>query len=67
MPEVGGDAVLYVNPSDPAYIAHAISILQNNSIREELIQKGRVQRQKFSWEKTTNLLWDSMMKTLQTP
>ena len=67
MPEVGGDAVLHVNPSDPSDIAHAISILQNNSIREELIQKGRVQRQKFSWEKTANLLWDSMMKTLQTP
>lgn len=65
MPEVGGEAVLYVDPSDPEDIAHAISRLSDAQLREELIAKGRIQRQKFSWDRTANLLWDSMMKTIK--
>lgn len=65
MPEVGGDAVLYVDPTDPEDIAHAISRLSDTQLREELIAKGRIQRQNFSWDRTANLLWDSMMKTIK--
>lgn len=65
MPEVGGDAVLYINPSDIDDIAHAISRLRDKTLRQEFIEKGRLQRQKFSWEITANLLWDSMMKTIK--
>lgn len=65
MPEVGGDAVLYIDPSDIDDIAHAISRLRDRTLRQEFIEKGRLQRQKFSWEITANLLWDSMMKTIK--
>lgn len=65
MPEVGGDAVLYIDPSDKDDIAHAISRLRDKTLRQEFIEKGRLQRQKFSWEITANLLWDSMMKTIK--
>ncbi len=65
MPEVGGDAVLYIDPTDIDDIAHAISRLRNKTLRQEFIEKGRLQRQKFSWEITANLLWDSMMKTIK--
>lgn len=65
MPEVGGDAVLYIDPSDIDDIAHAISRLRNKTLQQEFIEKGRLQRQKFSWEITANLLWDSMMKTIK--
>ena len=64
MPEVGGDAVLYANPADPDDIAHAISLLRNNELREEMIEKGRSQRTKYSWDNTANALWASMMRTL---
>ncbi len=67
MPEVGGEAALYVDPSNVDDIYHAISRLQDDGLRDELIAKGRVQREKFSWDRTANLLWDSMMKTIQTP
>ena len=63
MPEVGGDAVMYIDPSSPDDIAHAISCLGDVELRNTLIGKGRVQRGKFSWEKTANLLWTSMMST----
>ena len=65
MPEVGGDAVLYIDPHNPSDIAHAISNLKNFELRQKLIERGRHQRTLFSWEKTSNLLWDSMMKTLE--
>ncbi len=65
MPEVGGDAVFYIDPANSEDIAHAISRLSDSQLREEMIAKGRVQRQKFSWDRTANLLWDSMMQTIQ--
>ena len=64
MPEVGGDAALYIDPSSPDDIAHAIKQLEDAEVRDGLIEKGRVQRQKFSWDKTANLLWQSMLNTL---
>ena len=65
MPEVGGDAVLYIDPHNPDAIAHAISSLKDNRMRQQLIERGRRQRMLFSWDRTSNLLWTSMMKTLE--
>ena len=64
MPEVGGDAALYINPADPNDIAEAITKLGNKQLRDKLIEKGRQQRTLFTWDRTAALLWDSMMKTL---
>lgn len=64
MPEVGGDAVLYIDPNSPEDIVHAIRDIQQPGTREALIEKGRVQRTKYSWEQTANLLWTSMMHTI---
>jgi glycosyltransferase involved in cell wall biosynthesis len=64
MPEVGGDAVLYANPADYNDIAHAITMLNGPGVRENLIEKGRHQRTKYSWDNTADLLWASMMHTL---
>lgn len=67
MPEVGGDAVLYIDPANVDDITHAIRRLESTELRQQLIEKGRVQREKFSWERTANLLWDSMMNTINRP
>ena len=64
MPEVGGDAVLYIDPASSDDIAHAINRLQEPRVREALIEKGRSQRTKFSWDRTANLLWQSMTHTI---
>lgn len=63
MPEVGGEAALYINPSSVDDIVHAIKQLSNPQLRQQLIEEGRRQRTKFSWDITANLLWDSIMKT----
>lgn len=53
LPEVGGQAVLYVDPLDISDIVFKIkSLLKNPRIRADLIKKGKIQVQKFSWTKT---------------
>lgn len=53
LPEAGGDACLYVDPTDVADIAEKIQmVLSDEKLRNELIEKGRTQIKKFSWEKT---------------
>jgi glycosyltransferase involved in cell wall biosynthesis len=52
LPEAGGDAALYVDPTDVNNIADTIiKLIGNEKLREELIEKGRKQINKFSWEK----------------
>lgn len=63
MPEVGGEAALYINPHSPDEIAQAILALQDPVLRESLIAKGRIQRERFGWDRTASLLWESMMHT----
>jgi glycosyltransferase involved in cell wall biosynthesis len=52
LPEAGGDAALYVDPEDVNDIAEKIKkLIEDKKLREELIEKGRKQVKKFSWEK----------------
>lgn len=52
MPEAGGDAVLYASPDEPHEVATQLNmIISNPELRAELVEKGRVQRQKFTQEK----------------
>jgi glycosyltransferase involved in cell wall biosynthesis len=49
MPEVGGDAVLYVNPLDAQKIADAMQhVSTDQHLCNALITKGRMQAQLFS-------------------
>jgi glycosyltransferase involved in cell wall biosynthesis len=66
MPEVGGDAVLYVDPLSEEKIAAALALLdKDESLRENLIVKARAQREKFSWDKSADALWKSIEKTIE--
>ncbi|HEU4718350.1 MAG TPA: glycosyltransferase family 1 protein [Bacteroidia bacterium] len=65
MPEVGGDAVLYADPLSENSIADALARLdKDEALRNSLVEKAKVQRQKFSWDRTASLLWDSIEKTV---
>lgn len=58
LPEVGGEAVLYAHPGDVEEISNQMERLTaNTDLREELIQKGLVQKDKFSWDKSADLVW----------
>jgi glycosyltransferase involved in cell wall biosynthesis len=52
MPEIAGGAAFLTNPKDPEQLANAMAeILKNNSLRNELIEKGNKNILRFSWEK----------------
>lgn len=49
-PEVNGDAALYFNPKDTKQMAETIAkVLNNESLKNELIQKGFTQIKKYQW------------------
>lgn len=53
LPEAGGDAALYIDPTNVSDIAAKMSeLLSSEKLRNELIEKGYKQVKKFSWEKT---------------
>jgi len=53
LPEVGGDASLYVDPKSASDIAEKLErVISDKKLREEIIEKGYNQIKKFSWEKT---------------
>lgn len=52
MPEVLGEAAHYFAPTDTVDIARAINdVLTDNTLRHSLIEKGKIQRTKYSWRK----------------
>jgi len=52
LPEICGEAAIYVEPGNMRQIADAIIKLQNDNLRNELIQKGIIQARKYSWERS---------------
>jgi len=56
LPEVGGEASLYIDPNSANDIAEKISLLiKDSNLRERLSRKALEQAKKFSWEKAASL------------
>ncbi|MEH2435825.1 MAG: FkbM family methyltransferase [Nostoc sp.] len=51
IPEVAGDAAIYVNDNDVDDLANALCEVQKPGIRQSLITAGLAQAKKFSWTK----------------
>ena len=61
MTEIGGDAALYANPNDPTEIADQLkTIFKDETLRSKLIEKGKIQAAKYSWDKTADLMWQAI-------
>lgn len=57
LPEVGGDAVLTCDPTDIEAIAGLMElVLENDKLREALVQKGKTRLNVYSWEKSAHNL-----------
>jgi len=66
LPEIAGDAALFVNAkSQDEILAGMQKIESNKELRKELIAKGKVQANKFDWDKSAEKLWDIMLKTIK--
>lgn len=65
MPEIAGKAALFADPfSVNAMKDGMMKITYDNALREQLIKKGKERRQLFSWGRSSELLWNSIEKTI---
>ncbi|WP_138432504.1 glycosyltransferase family 4 protein [Winogradskyella algicola] len=64
LPEVCGDSALYIDPNDPSEIANQINLLlENNILRNNLIEKGKQRSSEFSWKRASNEILN-ILKTI---
>ena len=65
MPEIGGDAAIYIDPASVDSITNAmIQIHKDERLRAELISKGFIRKNNFSWDKTAEKLWETIEKVI---
>lgn len=65
MPEVAGNAALLVDPYCTQSIADGmIKIFSNKDLRKDLIEKGKIRKQQFSWDITAAKLWNCIEKVI---
>ncbi|MBO4614558.1 MAG: glycosyltransferase family 4 protein [Bacteroidales bacterium] len=58
LPEVVGDAALICDGTDINEVADKMyTISTNDDLRKSLIEKGKLQRTKFSWQQSAERLW----------
>jgi glycosyltransferase involved in cell wall biosynthesis len=62
LPEVGGDAALYFDPSDSDALAHGLETIVSPSVRQDLIARGMARAAKFTWERTAKLTVEAYRK-----
>ena len=65
LPEIAGDAAHFVSPDSIKEIAEGMrKVSESSDYQNELIKKGQQQLKEFSWDKSANLLWESIQKVL---
>lgn len=70
IPEVGGNAVTYIDPYDVDDLTNAIVKLSSEKQTPDIIEKGLIQSQKFSWKKcaeqTLKIFEGMLLRTVST-
>lgn len=65
MPEIAGGAALLVDPKSVEQIAGAMHRISGDSdFARSLVEKGKLRKKDFSWERTAENLWGAMEKTI---
>ncbi len=66
MPEVAGNAALLIDPYQVAEIKNAMCLIYSDArLRQDLVEEGKLRKHHFSWDKTADLLWESMEKAIK--
>lgn len=66
MAEIGGDAVIAIDPASPHSIAQGMLRMESEpALRGELIVAGQAQAARFSWEKTSSACLDFYRRILE--
>lgn len=65
MPEVGGEAAVYIIPDNPEDITKKISdVIYNEELKQRMIEMGYEQLDMFSWDKTVTKTVECYKKIL---
>lgn len=66
MPEVGGEAALYVDPHSAEDIAQKVrQAVEDGALRDDLVQRGIARARNFTWQRTaeaTLAVYDDVLK-----
>jgi glycosyltransferase involved in cell wall biosynthesis len=63
--ELGEDAALYFRAEDPADIGDKLMLMyKDESLRKNLIEKGRMVSEKHSWQQAAGLMWEAIGKAV---
>jgi glycosyltransferase involved in cell wall biosynthesis len=66
LPEVVGEAGILVDPNSEKDIATAMQKLTNDTaLRNQLIENGKIQKNKFSWDKSAETIYSELKKLLK--
>jgi hypothetical protein len=66
MPEIAGESALLADPFSELDIANAMTQLCGDEVlRQKLITAGESRAADFSWERSADLLWQSIVKALK--
>jgi glycosyltransferase involved in cell wall biosynthesis len=67
IPEVAGEAALYVKDNDIEGLANALCEIQKPGVRQSLILAGLEQAKKFSWSKMAQIVSSTLIKASLEP
>lgn len=66
IPEVAEDAAIYFDPTDKKNIENAIrQIITDTALKERLVERGQIQRLKFSWDKAAQETYQVYMDAVK--
>jgi glycosyltransferase involved in cell wall biosynthesis len=66
LPEVGGDAALFVDPLSTDSIAGGLQTLAcDETLRSDLVRRGRARVAEFTWERTIEKTWEVYQELLR--
>ena len=66
LPEVAGDAAIYADPESIESIASGMEKLaENELLREQLVERGKKQCEKFNWNSSAQKLWEVINSVVQ--
>lgn len=66
MQEIAGDAALYADPESFHDLADKMMLLyKDESLRGRLIAKGKIVEQKYSWDRSAELLWQCVERAIE--
>ncbi|MBC8319390.1 MAG: glycosyltransferase family 4 protein [Bacteroidetes bacterium] len=68
MPEIAGNAALLVDPESVEQITEAMhKVSSDKELAVALVEKGKLRRNDFSWERTAENVWNSIEKIIFKP